>query len=48
MLQQGIPVHIVSKQLGHARPSITLDIYSHFMPDDLHKAADAMQSIFNG
>ena len=30
MLNHGIPVIIVSRRLGHARSSITLDIYGHF------------------
>ena len=29
LLEDGVPVHIVSKMLGHSKPSITLDIYSH-------------------
>jgi integrase len=32
MLNLGIPVIIVSRRLGHSRPSITLDIYGHLMP----------------
>lgn len=31
MLSDGVPVHEVSRILGHARPSITLDIYSHWI-----------------
>jgi len=31
MLNHGIPVIIVSRRLGHARPSITLDIYGHLI-----------------
>ena len=29
MLEAGEPVHIVSQILGHSKPSITLDVYSH-------------------
>jgi len=32
LLDHGIPVLIVSKRLGHAKPSITLDIYGHLIP----------------
>jgi len=32
MLNHGIPVIIVSRRLGHAKPSITLDIYGHLIP----------------
>lgn len=42
MLAAGSPVHIVSRMLGHSRPSITLDIYAKWMPADNKAAADAM------
>lgn len=29
LLNDGTPVHIVSKVLGHSKPSITLNVYSH-------------------
>jgi len=32
MLNHGIPGIVVSRRLGHAKPSITLDIYSHLLP----------------
>jgi len=32
LLNQGIPVLAVSRRLGHARASITLDIYGHLIP----------------
>jgi len=31
MLNHGIPVIVVSKIFGHAKPSTTLDIYSHLI-----------------
>ena len=33
LLNNGIPVIIVSRRLGHARPSITLDVYGHLIPE---------------
>jgi integrase len=45
MLQTGIPLLIVSKRLGHAKPSITLDIYGHFMPSLQEKAAEIMDEL---
>jgi integrase len=45
MLQIGIPLLIVSKRLGHAKPSITLDIYGHFMPSLQEKAAEIMDKL---
>jgi integrase len=29
LLEDGTPVHIVSKMAGHSRASITLDVYAH-------------------
>lgn len=32
MLNHGVPVIVVSRRLGHSKPSITLDIYGHMIP----------------
>ena len=32
LLNQGIPVIAVSRRLGHAKASITLDVYGHLIP----------------
>ncbi len=32
MLNHGIPVIVVSRRLGHAKPSITMDVYGHLLP----------------
>jgi integrase len=45
MLNYGIPVIIVSRRLGHARPSITLDIYGHLIPGKQEEAAELMDSL---
>ncbi len=45
MLNHGIPVIIVSRRLGHARPSITLDIYGHLMPSMQSEAAELMDEL---
>lgn len=45
MLNSGVPVLIVSKRLGHAKPSITLDIYGHLIPSMQEQAADVMDEI---
>jgi len=48
MLNHGIPVIVVSRRLGHARPSITLDVYGHLMPTMQDEAARLMDElIFN-
>jgi integrase len=43
-----VPAKIVSERLGHASISITLDTYSHVLPDMQDTAADAMDTIMNG
>jgi integrase len=42
MLNHGIPVIVVSRILGHSRPSITLDIYGHLIHDMQVEAARIM------
>jgi integrase len=39
LLLAGQPVHTVSERLGHARPSITLDLYAHTMANSQDEAA---------
>lgn len=41
-LSAGVPVAAVSKMLGHANPKITLETYSHCMPDDETLASDTL------
>ena len=45
MLNHGIPVLIVSKRLGHAKPSITLDIYGHLIPSMQEQVAQIMDEV---
>ena len=45
MLNHGIPVLIASRRLGHARPSITLDIYGHLIPSMQNKVAQLMDDL---
>jgi integrase len=45
MLNHGIPVIIVSRRLGHARPSITLDIYGHMIPGMQEEAAQMIDEL---
>jgi integrase len=45
LLLAGIPAKIVSERLGHASISITLDTYSHVLPDMQDEAADAFSRI---
>jgi integrase len=44
-LNHGISVIVVSRRLGHARPSITLVIYGHLIPSMQVKAAQMMDEL---
>ena len=45
MLNNGVDVLIVSKRLGHSKPSITLDVYGHLIPSSQEKAADLIDAL---
>jgi integrase len=45
MLNHGIPVIVVSRRLGHSRPSITMDVYGHLIPGLQQQAADKIDEL---
>ena len=45
LLNNGIPVIVVSRRLGHARPSITLDVYGHLIPEKQKEVAMLMDQL---
>jgi len=45
MLNHGIPLIIASRRLGHARPSITLDMYGHMIPNMQVEAAEKLDEL---
>jgi len=45
MLNNGIPVIVVSKMLGHSKASTTLDIYGYLVPIMQEEAARIMDEI---
>jgi len=47
MLNHGIPVLIVSKRLGHSKPSITIDVYGHLIPSKQEEAAQLMDDLMS-
>ncbi len=47
LLLQGVHPKIVSEMLGHASITITLDLYSHVLPDMQKDASDAMDRLLN-
>src|SRR5215218_9201258 len=45
-LQQGVPLHTVSRMLGHADPAMMLRRYAHVLDDMRDDAAQAMDELF--
>lgn len=45
MLNHGTPVLVVSRRLGHAKPSITLDVYGHLLPTMQAEAAEMLDEL---
>ena len=45
LLGQNVDIETVSKRLGHAKPSVTLDIYGHALPENDKKASDLIGSM---
>ena len=44
LLKGGVNAKVVSEMLGHASITITLNTYSHVLPDMQDSAADAMEA----
>jgi len=47
LLLQGVHVKVVSEMLGHASIAITLDLYSHVLPNMQREATAAMDRLFS-
>jgi integrase len=45
-LRQGVPLHTVSKMLGHSDPAMTLRRYAHVLEDMREDAGRAMDELF--
>jgi integrase len=45
LLLQGVPAKVVSEMLGHASIAITLDLYSHVLPEMQSSAVAAMERL---
>jgi integrase len=45
-LRQGVPLHTVSKMLGHSDPAMTLRRYAHVLEDMREDVAKAMDELF--
>jgi integrase len=45
MLNNNVPPIVVSRRLGHAKASITLDIYGHLIPSMQTEAAEKIDEL---
>jgi len=45
LLNNGVPVIVVSKMLGHSKPSMTLDVYGHLYMEQQSEAASIMDKL---
>jgi integrase len=43
-----VPVKVVSERLGHAKASMTMDIYQHVMPTMGRSAAEMLGQLLHG
>ena len=48
LLKQRVPAKVVSEMLGHSQVGVTLNIYSHVLPDMQAEAAAAMEAALRG
>jgi integrase len=48
LLTKGVHPKIVQQMLGHSSITITLDTYSHVLPNMQEKAVEAMENILDG
>ena len=45
VLSQNEPIQTVSKYMGHSDSTVTLEVYSHFIPDTQEKAVFALNNL---
>lgn len=48
LLAAGVPVHVVSKRLGHKSVATTLEIYAHALPSQQADAAQRLAALLHG
>jgi integrase len=48
MLAQGVPARRIMEVLGHSQIGVTMNLYSHVMPELNRDAADRMDEILAG
>jgi hypothetical protein len=47
MISHGVPIIVISKMLGHSKPSVTLDFYGHCSVAMQEDASRIMDDIVN-
>ncbi|MGE5455961.1 MAG: site-specific integrase [Ignavibacteriales bacterium] len=45
LLSRGVPITVISKRLGHADMTMTLNVYSHLIPEDEDKAISLINDL---
>lgn len=45
LLSQNVPIQTVSKYMGHSDSTVTLEVYSHFIPDTQEKVVFVLNNI---
>jgi len=48
LLDQGVPIKVVSARLGHTTIAMTMDLYAHVLPAQDHAAAAAIERALDG
>jgi integrase len=48
LLRQDVHVKVVSERLGHSTVGITLDTYSHVLPDMQEEATAKLEAVLGG
>lgn len=43
MLAAGVPMRVISEQLGHANPALTSKVYAHVIPEQQRLAVDSLE-----
>ena len=47
ILSQNVPIQTVSKYMGHSDSTVTLEVYSHFIPDTKERVVNALNNLMD-
>jgi integrase len=47
MLNNGVDLLVASRRLGHAKPSITLDVYGHLLNSGQNEVANKIEKLIS-